>query len=263
MLRLATEPDRTRAQVLQTAGYLAHHTGDYDRAATLLDQSVTLWRQVGSSCEVALAVAQRGRLEQSRGNLDQAWQLLTESRALFDAAGGEVVFDAPLAVFLAQVAKDRGDHERAIPLFVECLALARGDGDKHTESSVLRSLGELRQIRRDITQARSHFAESLKLILELDDHACAVTGLNVLATLEVEQGNVAPAVRLFAAAKAICELTGYVPAPELRARWSQAMECARSLLHDNDEDEAIWNEGHAMSMEQAITYALAWPTSTR
>jgi predicted ATPase len=262
LLRLAAEPNQTRAQALIAAGYVAHHTGDYDWAALLLDQGVTLWRQVGGPRQIAVALAQFGRLEQSRGDLDRAWSLLTESRSLFEQTGGEVVFDAPLAVFLAQIAKDRGDHERAIPLFEECLQRARAEGDLHTASSVLRSLGELTERRGDPAQAGSYFAESLRLILQLKDYPCAVTGLNALAHLGAAQGELVFAVRLLAAAESIREAIGYVVAPGLLARRDQAIERIRDRLNSAQFD-AAWRAGGGMTMEAAIAYALETPTSTR
>ena len=262
LLRITSESDETRARALVTAGYLAHHTGDYDRAEDLLEQGVALWRQVGDPREIAISLAQFGRLAQSRGDPDRAWSLLTESRAMFGQAGGEVVFDAPLAVFLAQVAKDRGDHENAIPLFEECLRRARAEGDMHTTSSVLRSLGELMQMRGDIAQAGSYFAESLRLVRELNDHPCAVIGLNALAGLEAARGGLVFAIQLFAAAESIRESIGYVVAPGLLARRNHAITHVRAEL-GSEQYDASWQAGFGMTIETAITFALEALSSTR
>jgi len=244
-----------RARTLVAAGYLAHHTGDYARAGTLLEEGVSIWREVGGKADIATALMLLGRLELTEQHFERAWSLLSESRDLFREAGGEVIFDAPLAVFMAQVAKERGDHENAIPLFEECLATARAQGDAHTASSVLRSLGELTQLRGDFDQAQTHLAESLRLILALDDRSCAVTSLNSLANLDVERGILERAVRLFAAADAIREANGSDLAPALKDRRDRGVAAARSQLTDTV-FESAWAEGSGMSMAAAIGYAL-------
>ena len=254
LLALATERTAGRARVLSAAGNLAQHAGEYDRAAALLEESVEIWRELGDNRGAAVALARFGQLEQSRADYDRAWMLLEESRRLCPEVGSGSGLDAPLAVYLAQVAKNRGDDERAIPLFEECLELARKRGERHAASSALRSLGELMQARGDYECAAGYLRESLVLIRELNDRACALTTLDSLAVLAAARGDVARAARLLAAAGASRVAQGRsLPSTEQDRLDQAANACARL---GRATFAAAWSEGSAMTLEQAIGVAL-------
>jgi predicted ATPase/DNA-binding NarL/FixJ family response regulator len=255
LLALATEPTAGRARALSAAGNLAQHVGEYDRAAALLEESVGIWRELGDERGAAVALARLGQLEQSRGDYDRAWMLLEESRRMCPDVGTVSGLDAPRAVYLAQVAKNRGDHARAIPLFEECLGQARARGDRHAASSVLRSLGELTQARGDYERAAGYLRESLLLIRELNDQACALTTLDSLAVLAAARGDSVRAARLFAAAGASrAAQSRSLPSTE-QDRLDRAAANARDRLGMATFDTA-WSEGRAMTLEQAIGAAL-------
>jgi non-specific serine/threonine protein kinase len=258
VLALVTGRTDGRARVLSAAGLLAHHVGEYERAAALLDESVAIWRELGDQRGTAIVLARFGQLEQSRGNYDRAWTLLEESQALFHEVGAESGLDAPVALFLAQVAKNRGDDEWAIPLFEDCLRAALEQGDKHAASSALRSLGELAQARGDNERAGARLAASLRLLRALDDRPCAATTLDSLAVLSAARGDAQRAARLFAAAQASHEAQGLTLPPAEQGRLARAVAVARVGL-DRGVFDAAWAEGQAMTLEQAIVYALEEP----
>jgi predicted ATPase len=258
LLALVSGRTDGRARALSAAGLLAHHDGEYERSAALLEESIEIWRALGDPRGTAIALARLGQLEQSRGNFDRAWMLLEESRALFRAVGVESGLDAPVAVFLAQVAKNRGDYERAIPLFEDCLRAALEQRDKHAAASAVRSLGELAQAQGDYERAGARLTESLRLLRELGDRPCAGTTLDSLAVLSAAHGAPQQAARLFAAAQASREAQGLTLPPVEQGRLEQAVAAAREGL-DRGAFDAAWAEGRAMTLEQAIAYALNEP----
>ena len=85
--------------------------------------------------------------------------------------------DAALEVFLAQVAKNRGDEAEAIRQFESCLAPLRAQGDTHSVLAVLRSLGELVAARGEYDRAARCLLESLSLAREIDDQPCSAQAL--------------------------------------------------------------------------------------
>jgi predicted ATPase len=244
LLALATERTAGRARALSAAGNLAQHVGEFDRAAALLEDSLEIWRELGDKRGAAVALARFGQLEQSRGDYDRAWMLLEESRRMCPDVGTVSGLDAPLAVYLAQVAKNRGDHARAIPLFEECLGQARARGDRHAASSVLRSLGELTQARGDYERAAEYLRESLLLIRELNDQACALTTLDSLAVLAAARGDSVRAARLFAAAGASrAAQSRSLPSTE-QDRLDQAAAHARAARHGHVRYCLVRGTGH-------------------
>jgi len=64
------------------------------------------------------------------------------------------------------------------------------------------------------------------------------------------------AVRLFGAAEALREAIGLLSAPQERADYDARLAATRSRL-GVVAFEAAWAEGRAMTLEQAIEYALA------
>jgi hypothetical protein len=87
----------------------------------------------------------------------------------------------------------------------------------------------------------------------------------MLGTLEVEGTesarqaeveHVERSVRLLSAANALLEAMGAVPEASERLPYEQSVAYARSDLGEERFDKA-WDEGRAMSLEQAVEYALA------
>lgn len=255
LLALAPARTRGRALALSVAGKLDHHAGEYDRAAMRFDESISIWRELDDVRNTAIALARYGQLEQARADFDHAWVLLKESQALFQQIGRESGLDSTLSVFLAQVAKNRGDYEEAIPLFEECLADARARGDAHSVGAILRSLGELIQMRGDFVGASGRLQESMRLIREIDDQPCTTSTLDCFGMLALAQGQTERAVRLWAAAEASRQIQGLVLSRAERERLDQTMAEGRAQLGDESYVTA-WAEGSTMSTERAVEYAL-------
>jgi predicted ATPase/class 3 adenylate cyclase len=260
LLTLAQSRTGGRAHALSVAGMFDNSVGAYEQGAARFEESITIWRELRDIRGAAIALARFGQLEQSRARFDHAWVLLKDSQQLFQQIGGESGLGTTLSVFLAQVAKNRGDYEQAIPLFEECLADARERGDKHSVGSTLRSLGELVQLRGDYVGAATRLHESLRLIHELDDQQCTSTTFDCLGTLALAQGEHIRAVRLWAAAEASRESQGLVLSEAERERLDQIIADGRSRLGD-DAFAAAWSDGSEMSAEQAVAYALEEPVA--
>jgi hypothetical protein len=79
--------------------------------------------------------------------------------------------------------------------------------------------------------------------------------LQYLAEAETGAGHVERAARLFGAAEACRERIHLVMWPIDRAPYEHAVESVRAAL-DPAAFDAAWNEGRAMSMAQAVEYAL-------
>jgi hypothetical protein len=67
---------------------------------------------------------------------------------------------------------------------------------------------------------------------------------------------VEPAVRLAGAYAAHNQALGVSQPPVYRARDERVLELVHSALHDPDRREAAWQEGHAMSLDHAVAYAI-------
>ena len=113
----------------------------------------------------------------------------------------------------------------------------------------------------DYARATAALAEGLDLYVRLGDGRSVADSLEGLARVALSRHNSRRAARLFAAADTIHESHR-----SRRMRWNwptREEEHAAVRTQVGAEDfEAAWAEGRAMTLEQAITYALAETAQT-
>jgi hypothetical protein len=122
-------------------------------------------------------------------------------------------------------------------------------------SESLHSLGELaaRQGRSD--QARSYYAQSLAIRHKLGDRMHVADSLEALGILVAACEDLAYAARLLGAASSLREKINAPPSPAKQEKLDRALSSTRSALGESVFAKE-WDEGRAMSMEQAIDYVL-------
>jgi DNA-binding NarL/FixJ family response regulator len=108
----------------------------------------------------------------------------------------------------------------------------------------------------DPERARTSYEESLTLCKVQGDNLLAAESLEGLACVTVVQGMVERATILFGAAEALREAGGVQHTAEDDALRAPYHAAARSQLN-KAMWEAMWAEGLAMSMKQAIEYAFS------
>src|SRR6266540_301263 len=251
-------PTMARATGLNGAGYLAFTQGDYDQARGLLEESLALWRTFGDKRGIAIALGHLGRMAHGQGDYASATTLPEESRVLFAELGTESGLHFPVASILGDVARDQGDEGRARDLYEQGLAQARGRGDKHATSVVLRGLAHLIRAQGRAEQPEALFKESLAFVWELKDQRCACVNIEGLARLAGAQGGGERAARLFGVAETLRERVGTRLAPTERAGYEQDLAAVRDALGEEG-FAAAWAEGRAKSIEQAVAFALDAP----
>jgi len=253
----ATADQRLKASILVVAGYLAHCLREHDVAVRLADEGLALWQEIGDARGMAVAMARRGVMAIWQGDHGRAEELLAGARALFRDTGGEAAsgIEHPIASFLAQAVQEQGDHERARALYEESLIEARARGDRHAAAYSLRHLARLGLRSGEAERATELVREGLAPLMELSDKRCTPASLEVLAYALGQREHAADAARLFAAAQAIRDETGM---PLMRAEQS-AQERERASLEarlGKGVFTVAWAEGRAMTLEQAIRYAM-------
>jgi tetratricopeptide (TPR) repeat protein len=246
-----------RASILVVGGYLAHCLRNHDVAVRLADEGLALWRTIGDSRGMAVAMARRGVMAIWQGDHAEAEALLAEARALFRQTGGEAAsgVEHPISAFLAQAVQERGDHERAQALYEESLVEAQARGDRHAAAYSLRHLARLCLRRGEAMRAAELIRQGLAPLIELRDRRCTPPALEVLAYALSQRRRPADATRLFAAAHALRDQSGM---PLMRAE-EQTQERERAVLEarlGRGAFASAWSEGRAMTLEQALGYAL-------
>jgi predicted ATPase/class 3 adenylate cyclase len=238
------------ASFLRILGATARIRGDHERANELYKESLALSREAGDRWGIAQSLINLGSTAHMQGDHERAKELYEEGLILSRELGGA----QPLADFLISVGYTsllESDHERATALNEEAAALLREQRHRGDLQYAVDNLGWAALVRGDHQQARKLFEESLRLCWELGDRTIAAESLEGLACVAEAEGEAERATRLFGVAETLREAVGYHQTPEECALREPYLTTARSRM-----EEAEWAEERAMTLAEAISYAL-------
>jgi tetratricopeptide (TPR) repeat protein len=156
---------------------------------------------------------------------------------------------------LGNLARNQRNYDRAAACYDESLALFRDLGDLVGTVSALQDQGYLAQQQGDQARAAVLLRESLARCRDIDYQWISVWCLAGLGRVAVAQGQAEHATRLLGATAALFEIFYPVRDPVDRADYERAVAAARAHLDAVTFDTA-WSVGRAMTVEQAIAYAL-------
>ena len=246
--------DSTAAELQRMLGMVVGVRGELERDTELLEESLALSREAGSLRGMAASLFILGSGWRARGDLQRATQLLEEALTMFRETGDQALIASVLAhlgfTFLLQ-----GDLEQAKATSEEAAAMFRVQ--KHTSylADALNTLGWVAFLRGDSERARALYAESIRAQREIGAKVSAPENLLGLACVAAARGEAERATRLFGASEALPEAMGAPLEPGEMALQEPYLAASRSQLDETSWQEA-WAEGGAMTLEEAISYAL-------
>jgi non-specific serine/threonine protein kinase len=254
-------PPGLRAAALMRAAHLAYARGDRDRsvffhqsARCQYGQALALARAKGDRREIAWALLSMADATDDAGDQDATWSLCLEARPLF-AELGERRGLAETLRWLASVAMKGGDRRAARPLLEQRLAICRELGESYSLMHTLGGLGHLERDEGNYARARALYQESLLLRRKLGHQIALAQSLEDFAVLAGREGHVEWATRMLGASEAFCEILGARPPVGVAEEYERAAAEGRAVLGDTA-FAAVWAEGRAMSLEEAVQYAL-------
>ncbi len=282
------------ARALSHLGDLAIYQGDYEKAQRLFEESLPLHREVGAKGQVASTLLGLGRIAWRQGDSERAQPFFEESLTAYQELN-DVGAVAVVLTNLGNLAKDRGDYVKAQGLYEESLTIQRelknslqiagvllnlasiafsqndfASGEAIQEEGLLLfrevghklgtamslcNLGACALEQNHFEEAQARYAEALALYQALGDQRGIAAILDGFARLYAAQGRTIRAVHLWAVAEALRETMGAALGPGDQEKNRLAVSDARAIVGDKV-FEAAWAEGRAMSMEQAVKYAL-------
>jgi predicted ATPase/transcriptional regulator with XRE-family HTH domain len=247
----------SRAKVLMVAGSMAFGHGDYEQSERYCQEALELSQQVGDKIRAAWAWVGLGLGAMGRCHYEAATSFLQKALRYFRQEGED--FDvAHVTNYLGIVALTHGDMGQATQTFEEGLAVARRIGDRSSAYIALYNLAQVALSRGDHDGAATLFGEGITLSKQLGDRASAAYCLEGLATVASAPGDAERCGRLIGAAERLHEAVGvpvYVYYESHRPTYGRAIAAVRSRLGEEGFEEAR-AEGHAMTFEQAVEYAL-------
>ncbi len=147
-----------------------------------------------------------------------------------------------------------GDYDQARAYYEESEALLRATGDHGDLARLVHNLGYVAQHQGDYGRAEAQFKESLAMFRKLGNRRGIAECLAGLASLGTEQGQPKRAVKLLGAAEAALGASGAAWWPADRSEVERNLAAIGGVL-DESAFAAIWEEGEAMTLEDAIAYA--------
>jgi predicted ATPase/DNA-binding XRE family transcriptional regulator len=242
------------AYSLQILGMIAQDQGDYSQALTLFEEGLARRRQAGDEEPIAYSLLDMGTAYYDLGEYTRARELYTESLLMFRAQDNKWAIAQSLAA-LARVAFRDADYERAKALCNESLIIWNRLGDGPGTAQTLATLGRVLCAQGDYAEAHASLGKALWLYRAMDDQKHTAICLVGLAGIAYGVGRAERAVRLCGAAEALSQANSVQMPPSDRLEYGRMVAATRSEL-EQDRFTRSWQEGRAMSTEQAIEYAL-------
>lgn len=251
----AQQPTRARANSLNGASCLARRRGDFAAAHALQEEALAIRREIGDLPGTASSLHNLGNVAYDLGEHQVArrryLEALTINRDLCRTAQVALNLNA-----LGNVAYEEGDLEESRRLKEEACRLAEVSGSIGTLPYALQGLGLIASQQGDFKGARSYFTRALGVCRDLGDR------LNIAYLLE-HLGEVAEraacwdrVARLCGAADSLRDTLGAPRPPIHLSACEQRLDAARAALGAERFSTGL-AEGSAMTLEQAIEYALS------
>ena len=291
----ASKTTNVRAKALATAGALAGVQGEIGVARRLLDESIAIGSKFEDASAICLALLGMATVLRSQGEFAEARSRLEQSLALAHQSGDPWTVAHSLFL-LAELTAGQGDYVAARPGFEDSLTQFRDVGDRWGIAHALRAVGSVAYGQGQYDLARLHFDESLTIGREIADPvliAWSLWGIGVvayasgdyataresfrqsvaifqnrdergaialvlggLAALAAAKGEAERALRIAASATRLRQRIGAQLLPSDQADLISWLKPARQTLSNAAQQEAS-ARGEAMSLDQAIAYALA------
>jgi predicted ATPase/transcriptional regulator with XRE-family HTH domain len=283
-----------RAWTLGQAEGLAYWQADFASARSAAEEALSLFREIGERQGIMRALTDLWDVATAEGGHEQALLLATESLRISHELGDiqgtavslvllgwsemylglytEAAANLEEAVSVARktrvlnrialalaalgdVRLRQGNYEQAVECLEESLALHRQSGHRSYTAANLGTIALVAIRQKDYPRAISGLMESLKIRKEIGDKGGVAWCLEKFAQIESAIGDAARAVHFLGAARALREGMGTVVDSVDQADYDRMLTILQNRLGEEAFRQA-WQEGKAMSTEQAIRYAL-------
>ena len=173
--------------------------------------------------------------------------------ALYQEAGDEWGY-AHVLTCLGHVWQVQGNLETAVSLREQALELFRKLGDRYFQSATLNFLGSIQATQGHLERGMAELREALILAQQLNSKYEIAMTLWSFARVSQTEGYQQRAVHLYLAAKNAYDSIG-AWTKEHDLKFEDYLVPGRAALGESAFEEAV-EKGRAMTMEQAIVYAL-------
>jgi len=288
-------PPELVAKGMYGAGCLAEAQDDYEMASDLIDNALSLSRELGDHKSIAMCLDEQAWIALMQNAVAKAEALAEDAVSSARTVDDKRSLARALNT-LGAVAVDAGDYARAQKLYQEALTLHASQGDAHGQIVMLMNIGELyllteqlpeaeRTLQQALDEARklgateqiiftsanlgdvdlskgdpaaaaSRFVEAVTLAQRLASPYGVANSLEGLASVAVLREDLVVAANLFGAAAQIRKQAGIPMATTDRRLHGTYIEQGRRQLGENTWENAFLT-GSTMDLETAIAVGVA------
>ncbi len=247
------------ATTINNLGILASYRGDVTTTRTHYEKALAIRREIGDRAGVGASLNNLGILARDAGEYDKAISLYQEALRIDTEIGDKRAMAYPLKN-LGVVALDLEKYDEAHDYYARALALRQEVGDKWGVVSVLSSMGDVASAQKRYSQAAHFYGTSLRLNQEIGDQSHNMHNLYGLASVAANQPprreeNLRRAAKIIGFLQGALPETGIMPQVWLQQEYDDLYRAVQAAL-DEAVYAACWQEGKAMSLAEAVAYAL-------
>jgi ATP/maltotriose-dependent transcriptional regulator MalT len=249
-----------RMGALRCVAEFAWKQGDHVHADKVLKEILTLAQVVNHPAMSAHATMLLGKIALDQGDVVVADSLLHQSVAMWQSLGDNALVPR---LHLGELALVMGEYVQARHILEENLALCEATDDMFFTVVTLRALGEALIGQGEHQAARKLLREGIAHSQIIDHQRVLVTMLTTFASplasgSHPQANDVCIAARIWAAVQVVRDDVGMFVSVGDRVRYEQARTYAQTQVSANAWSDA-WEQGRALSLNQALTLALSLP----
>jgi tetratricopeptide (TPR) repeat protein len=233
-------------------GSTTYWQNDYAATAESYQAGLDLYRAINDSPGTALALYNLAFVKLITGDASGSRPMFEESRSLYEALDDRYGL-AGAAFGLGLAAMVEGDYELALRSGQEAHRTYDEVGDWYGKNNAVFVLYQVARLTGKFDRARALMLESLPFFVESKDITGIASLLEVMADVEVSEGEVERGLQLAGAADSIkTEYGGEAPPGLMELEDPRAR--ATSMLAQ-DEIDSAWAVGKRMNLDQAVAFA--------
>lgn len=241
-----------QALALFGLGIVARERNNYEQAQAFFEEGLALFKELEDAFGLGRVYELLGRLSRDQGNYDQAYRMHEQGLKYDRHLRFQVGISSSLLA-LGIISRIQGDYDQAETLLEEAANICREFSLADDISAFYSGCANLH--RGDYAVSKAHFIQFTKINHKLGIHNQVGEGLFGLAAVAAGLQQYERAARLAGAGQAVHDAIAWAMDPNDRIEIDPLLQIARERLGDT-KFEALAAEGHAMTMEQAVTYAL-------
>lgn len=239
---------------MNASAIIARDRGDYSAAQSYFEEALSCWRALGDRVAIARCLHNLANLVRVRGDYSRARAVLREAAQIFAELGDR----SGAAWSMSQqgdIAREQDEMTAARDLYQQALSAFRQAGDRWGIARSLTDLGCVACEQGDHLTAYAAYREGLEIFASLGHKRGIARALEGFACSAWAQGNPARALAIAAASAHLRQLIGAPMLPLERLKLDRNLQPAWNSLNERD-GKAAWEQGWAMTLEDAIEYAL-------